>query len=217
MGQAPGLPFAGIPPEYAELVENLLADEPDVGDIPVDFSQVHKERRRFTLRRFLAPHWHRILLGILLVAVETVALQAGPLLTKIGIDKGLVRNNFGWVITAALLYLGTIVVSSVFGFFRLSYTGRLGERLMYNLRVRVFSHLQRLSLDYYTEEKAGKVMTRMTSDIEALSVLFQEGIINLAVQFLTLVWVLVVLFSMNLKLALVVAVRVFPLMFLFTL
>src|SRR5438309_6673633 len=110
-GQAPGLPFAGIPPEYAGLVEALLADEPEVGEIPVDFSHVARERGRFTLKRFLAPHWHRILLGILLVAVETVALQAGPLLTKIGIDKGLIRKNFGWVVTAALLYLGTIVVS----------------------------------------------------------------------------------------------------------
>src|SRR5947209_14764001 len=85
MGQAPGMPFAGIPPEYAKLVEELLADEPEVGDIPVDFSQVHKERRRFTLRRFLAPHWYRIILAIVLVAIETVALQAGPLLTNIGI------------------------------------------------------------------------------------------------------------------------------------
>ncbi len=53
---------------------------------------------------------------------------------------------------------------------------------MYELRVRVFSHLQRQSLDFYTEEKAGVLMTRMTSDIEALTQLFQEGLVNFAVQ-----------------------------------
>src|SRR5438874_8787121 len=89
-GSAPGLPFAGIPPEYADTAAKLLADEPDPGPIPVDFSQINPDRKPFTLRRFLAPQWAAILFGILLVGVETVALQVGPLLTQIGIDKGVV-------------------------------------------------------------------------------------------------------------------------------
>ena len=69
----------------------------------------------------------------------------------------------------AIIYVASVLVSIVAGSLRVAWTGRLGERLLYDLRVRVFAHLQRLSLDYYTDEKAGRVMTRMTSDIEALS------------------------------------------------
>ena len=58
---------------------------------------------------------------------------------------------------------------------------------MYELRIRVFTHFQRLSLDFFTDEKAGRLMTRMTSDIESLTQLFQEGLVNLLVQGLTLV------------------------------
>ena len=65
----------------------------------------------------------------------------------------------------------------------------------------MFSHLQRLSIDFFTDEKAGRVMTRMTSDIEALSQLFQDGLVNLAVQGLTMVIVTVILFLLNPALA----------------
>src|SRR5687768_17836452 len=84
-GQTPGMPFAGIPPEYGAMAEAILADEPEAKPAPVRFSQVEYDRRPFTLKRFLAPHWHRILLGIVLVIIETVTLQSGPLLTQIGI------------------------------------------------------------------------------------------------------------------------------------
>ena len=79
--------------------------------------------------------------------------------------------------------------------------GQGRRALLYDLRVRVFAHLQRLSLDFYTDEKAGRVMTRMTSDIEALSQLFQDGLVNLAVQGLTMVIVTVILFLLNPALA----------------
>ena len=87
------------------------------------------------------------------------------------------------------------MITSLATWQRVRVTGRLGEMLTYDLRIRVFSHLQRLSLDYFTEEKAGRLMSRMTSDIESLTALFQEGLINMVVQALTLVIIVVVLFE----------------------
>jgi ATP-binding cassette subfamily B protein len=81
---------------------------------------------------------------------------------------------------------------------------------MLDLRVRIFSHIQRLSLDFFTDEKAGRIMTRMTSDVEALQILFSQGIMQLAIQGLTLIFVVAVLFSMNVKLALVVVLVIVP-------
>jgi ATP-binding cassette subfamily B protein len=81
------------------------------------------------------------------------------------------------------------------------WTGRLSERLLYALRLKVFAHLGRLGLDFYERERAGRVMTRMTSDIEALAQLFQQGLVNLVVAGLTALGVAGALFVLDWRLA----------------
>ena len=215
---APGLPFAGIPPEMMKGVERLLAREPEHPEPVVEFSNVPpKDQKGFTLRTLLRPHWWALVVGVILVAVETVTLQIGPQLTQRAIDRGMLAGDFGVVQLMAAMYLGSIVLNGITSAIRVSWTGRLGQKLMESLRVRVFSHIQRLSLDFFTDEKAGRIMTRMTSDIEALSELLGDGIINLIVQLFTLVYVIAVLFSMNVQLALVVTLVIVPVMTLMTL
>ena len=89
-------------------------------------------------------------------------------------------------------------------------TGRLAAGVMHDLRIRVFTHLQRLGLDFYTGEKAGVIMTRMTSDIENLQQLLQDGLAQLAVQGLTMVVIMVILFTTNALLALFAVLMVMP-------
>jgi ATP-binding cassette subfamily B protein len=215
---APGLPFAGIPHEMQAGVEKLIADEPEHVVAPVEFSQVAPaDQKGFTLSKLLRPHWLALLVGVVLVVIETVTLQVGPQLTQHAIDKGMFARDFGVIELMAAFYMASVVINGIAGAARVSWTGRLGQRLMYSLRVRVFSHIQRLSLDFFTEEKAGRIMTRMTSDIEALSELLQDGIINLLVQAFTLVYVIVVLFSMNVKLAVIVVFAIVPVMTVMTL
>ena len=214
---AAGLPFAGIPAEMLPGVQQLLADEPEHPEPDVEFHQVQSDRRPFTLRRLLAPHGGAIVVGVLLVALETVTLLAGPLLTQRAIDRGMGQGDFGVVKLMAGLYLASILVNSVVTRVRISWTGRLGQRLMYQLRIRVFSHIQRLSLDFFTEEKAGRIMTRMTSDIESLTELLGEGIIQFVVQLFTLGFVVLVLFSMDVQLALTVLLAIVPVMLVLTL
>ena len=90
-------------------------------------------------------------------------------------------------------------------------TGLTAERLLLALRVRIFSHLQRLSVDYYDRELGGRVMTRMTTDVEALSSLLQTGLIQAVVSFFTFGGVLIVLGVVNWQLTLAVMVVVPPL------
>jgi ATP-binding cassette subfamily B protein len=210
---APGLPFAGIPPEMMAGVKKLLAKEPEHPDEVVEFSNVPSpDQKGFTLKKLLRPHWWALAIGIVLVAVETVTLQIGPQLTQRAIDKGMLTRDFGVVKLMAAFYLGSVILNGLTSAVRVSWTGRLGQRLMQSLRVKVFSHIQRLSLDFFTDEKAGRIMTRMTSDIEALSDLLQDGIINLIVQAFTLVYVVTVLFSMNVRLAVIVVFAIVPVM-----
>jgi ATP-binding cassette subfamily B protein len=186
-----------MPSELAELAEQILETEPDHPEPAVEFSQHDYDRRPFTLRTFLAPHRRSLLIALALVVVETVAFQAGPLLTQIGLDRAIVPRDARVLVLVALAYLAAIAVNAVTSRARLLYTGQLGERLMYELRVKVFAHFQRQGLDFYTGQPGGVLMTRMTSDIEALTALFQDGLVNLAVQALTLVVIMVVLVALN--------------------
>ncbi|HLY82078.1 MAG TPA: ABC transporter ATP-binding protein [Acidimicrobiales bacterium] len=205
-----GLPFAGIPSELAERVEKLVANEPEVPEPEIEFSHVMPRQEPLNMRRLVAPYWRPVLFICGLVIVETVSLQTGPKLTQIGIDRGIARGHFGVVVAAALAFAGAVVLTGLSTGWRVAWTGRISSRIMSDLRVRVFSHLQRLSLDFYTDEKAGVIMTRMTSDIEALQQLFQDGLVQFAIQGLTMLVVAAVLLSMNLRLALITLLLVVP-------
>ena len=208
--RAAGLPHAGVPGHLQDAVDAVLDREPDHPAPEIEFSHLHPNEPPFTLRSFLWPHRWRLVGALGLVVLESAAAQAGPLLTQIGIDDGIVAGNRGVLVTVAMLYLLFIAISAMNSRIRLRYTGTLGEDLSRSLRIRVFSHLQRQSLDFYTDEKAGVLMTRMTSDIEALSQLFQEGLVSFAVQALTLVVITIVLLFMDLWLGAVTLLLVIP-------
>jgi ATP-binding cassette subfamily B protein len=209
-GPQAGLPFAGIPPELQERVDRLLADEREAQLEDPGLSQSRWDRRPLTLRRFLAPHWRAMVGAFLLVAVETAAMQAGPLLTQVGIDSGIRAGDTGTLVAVAVAYFVAVALNGVASWGRIAWTGRVGERLLKALRVRVFSHLQRLSVDFFTREKAGRLLSRMTSDVESLTQLFHEGMVQMAVQGLTVVVVTVVLFVLDVRLALLTVVVVVP-------
>ena len=212
-----GLPFADVPGDLAGRVEAVLEHEPEHPDPVVDFSHSHWDRRPFGLRTFLRPHAGGLALAVLLVVVETALLHLGPLLVQRGIDRGVLAKDTGVLVTVALVFVVSVVLAALATALRTAFTGRIGERLVYELRVRVFSHFQRQSLGFFTAERSGVLMTRMTSDIEALTVLFQEGLIQFVVQGMTLVVVTAYLLILNPTLALVCLAVVAPVNVLLTL
>ncbi len=214
---ATGLPFAGVPQELQDRVDALLATEPE-HDVPVvEFSQADFDRKPFTLWRFVGEKKWAVALAFVLVVIETLMVTAGPFLTGEAIDRGIVPRDEDALLFIAGLYVGSVVIGTIVSALRVSWTGRVGEALMEMLRVRIFSHFQRLSLNFFTQEKAGVLMTRMTSDIDSLTALFQEGLVNMFVQFLTLAIVTVVLFSVSPILATVLFLGVLPVMLILTL
>ncbi len=208
-----GLPHAGVPGSLRKQVETVLAQEPEYPDVEVAFSHRQPKDPPFTLRTFLWPHRRWLFVALALVILETTMMQTGPLLTQVGIDRGVIAGNFGVLFVVVAAYLGSVVTGMICSLARIRFTGKMGERLMYALRIRVFSHYQRLSLNFYTNEKAGVLMTRMTSDLEALTILFQEGLVNFAVQALTLVVISIVLYVLNPSLATLTLVVVVPVTF----
>src|SRR3984957_7266034 len=118
--------------------------------------------------------------------------------------------NFAVVVGAAIAYLVFVVITALGQRFSVQVTGRLAAWVMNDLRVKVFAHLQRLSLGFFTEEKAGVVMSRMTSDIENLQQLLQDGLSQLAIQALTMVVITIILFATNVLLAFITVVLIIP-------
>ena len=148
----------------------------------------------------------------LLVGMIALFTQLGPSLVSYAINHGLTppHYDYGVVVLMAILYLVSIVVSGGAQWGQARVTGRLASWVMNDLRIKVFRHLQRLSLDFFTEEKAGVVMSRMTSDIENLQQLLQDGLAQFAIQGLTMVVITVFLFATNAKLAAITVFAVLP-------
>ena len=215
-----GLPFGGIPQELMDGVRRIVSTEPTHEPKSLHFSQLPSadEARRLTLVRMVKSHSSLFLLATVLVAAIAVASQAGPALVGYAIDHGMRpgAGSLSTVAICALLYLGTAGAAVLFQRWQASVTGRLASRVMYDLRVRVFTHFQRLSLSFFTDEKAGVLMSRMTSDIENLQQLLQDGLSQFAIQGLTMIIITLALFSTNVTLALWTVLLVVPVLFVLT-
>jgi len=211
-----GLPFAGIPPELQKGVDKLLKEEPAYPEPDARFSYLNADERskHLNLRQLIFRHWRLGIWTVVLVCIVSVTNQLGPLLIEYGIDHGMppAHSDMGVVAICALLFLAAIAVTGIAQRSQARVSGRLAARVMNDLRVRVFTHLQRLGLDYYTQEKAGVIMTRMTSDIENLQQLLQDGLAQLVGQALTMVVITVILFTRNVELTLITIGLVIPLL-----
>jgi ATP-binding cassette subfamily B protein len=202
--------FLAPTPELLEKVAKLrpATDEPDV-----DVDREGAYDPSFTLRRFTRPFRRPLTIGLLLVVLDTLFTLAGPTLIRLGVDKGVTHHSSQalWVVSAVFFVVTLLDWADTWAYTR--YTGRTAERLLFALRVRIFAHLQRLDLGYYDSEMAGRIMTRMTTDVEALSTLLQTGLINAVVNLLTFGGVAVILLITNLRLSLAAIVIVPPLIF----
>lgn len=207
-----GMPFAGIPPELIAGVKRLEEIEPAHPQPSEVFTHQAPPVRRFTMLSLIASHRAAFAWVVLLVVLETLLLQSGPYLVQVGIDHGIVPRDTNVLLLASAGFVLSVLLGWLVSNARIRGSGRLAADAMRDLRVRIFAHLQRLSMDYYTGEKAGVIMTRMASDVEALQQLFQEGLAQFAVQALTMIVVTVVLFTYNVTLAEITLLLVVPLL-----
>ncbi len=205
-----GLPFAGVPSEMQGGAERILQKEPEHPHPVFSFERFVTDHTRLNLRTLFANRRAVALWGLVLLAIETVTALLGPVLTQQGIDNGVMQGDRDALYRAVSLFGLIIVVNAVTSFCRQRWNGRLGENIMYDVRIKLFSHYQRMGLDWYTSEKSGVLLSRMTSDVEALTLLVNEGFVNLVIQALTISMVTVVLFSYNPLLALLLLVLVLP-------
>lgn len=147
--------------------------------------------------QMLGPYRREVVGASALVVVSTAAVLAGPLLLRYGIDHG-IRPGDGQVLDRAVVaYVAVAVVAYLAARMQVLLVSRAGEGFLRDLRVRVFDHLLRLSMPFYDREKAGVVVSRMTSDVDSLQELVQMGLIQLVSSCLLIVGSLVVLAAVS--------------------
>ena len=200
--------FESLPPS-PELLAKVAA-LPPASDVPdVDISQARAADRHFTLRRLLQPIAFALIIGLVLDGLDAVAGLALPALVRNGIDQGIESKVFHAIVVVSLIGLAIVLADWVINIAETMVVGRNGERLLYSLRVKLFAQLQRLGLDFYERELSGRIMTRMTTDVDALSTFLQTGVVTMVSSVLTFFGVLAVLLIINLQLGLAV-LCIFP-------
>ncbi|MHA6785049.1 ABC transporter ATP-binding protein [Pseudonocardia saturnea] len=163
----------------------------------------------FRLGTLLRPVRGLIALTIVLVSLDALSTLAFPTVARFAVDGGITAGSTDVLLLATLLGVGVVAVSWLVVAAQTVTTARAGESLLYLLRVRSYAHLQRLGLDYYERELSGRIMTRMTTDVDALSVFLQTGLAQAVVSLLTVVGVAVALLLTDAALA-AVALAVLP-------
>ncbi|GAB3433182.1 ABC transporter ATP-binding protein [Flindersiella endophytica] len=192
-------------PELVAQVE-MLPPAKDVPDVSAELAE--QPDPEFGLVRTLRPFAAPLLLALLFVGLDALATLSLPSLVRQGIDAGVQQRAYSAVVLCTLAALGLVICVWSANVAQVRVAGRAGERVLYLLRIKLFAHLQRLGLDYYEREMTGRIMTRMTTDIDALSTLLQTSLLTAVVSLVQFAGVLVVLFWINWQLAFAVLVVV---------
>ncbi len=151
----------------------------------------------------LRPYRGRVGITAVAIVAATAAGLAPPYLAGRAIDAGIVTGNTDALTMVVIAFLGVAVVYAVATYIQTYLVGWVGTRALQDLRERVFSHLQSMSIGFFTRNSPGVLISRMTNDIEALNQLVTSGVVTLLSSGMTLIGVVVILLVLDLKLALV--------------
>ena len=194
-----------------DLLEKVAALDPANDDPGVDIGSATTDDVSFSLRRFVRPYRRALAAGLALVILDSLATLAGPVLIRHGLDSGVAGHSQSTLWWTSMVFLAIVLADWADSVAQVLVTGRTAERLLFALRIRIWAHLQRLSIDFYEREMAGRIMTRMTTDVDALSNLLQTGLINAIVALFTILGVGVAMLIWNVELGLVALSVVLPL------
>ncbi len=155
------------------------------------------------LLTYLRPYWLSVVVAFAAIIVDTGAALAQPYLIKIAIDRDIATGNLAGLRTLAGFYIALLVAGFVSEYVQTWTLQMTGQRIMFDLRREIYGRLQRLDVRYYDRNPVGRLMTRVTSDVDALNDLFASGVITIFSDIFTLAGIMVILLMMNWRLAFV--------------
>jgi len=162
--------------------------------------------------RYLKPYGVYVAVGIALSIVVSAMEAVRPYFVKVAVDVNIAQKDYGGLLRTTLLFLGVMIVRGVLQYMNTYLTQWIGQRTIFDLRMEIFSHLQRLGLKFYDRNPIGRLITRVTNDVEVLNDMFSSGIVMVFSDVFTIIGILYFMFSMNWRLALI-SLSVLPLLF----
>ncbi|MEX2570355.1 MAG: ABC transporter ATP-binding protein [Gemmatimonadota bacterium] len=164
------------------------------------------------LLRYVGPYRKQVAAAILLLMAGAAVEMVGPYLTKVAIDDAIPNGDLRQLTMLVLLFVGSILLAFVFEYLQVLLTTWIGQRVMHDLRMELFTHLQRLSLRFFDRNPVGRLMTRVTNDVETLNELFSSGVVSVFGDLFTVIFIIGAMFLLDWRLALVTLV-VLPFVF----
>jgi len=160
----------------------------------------HLMRRLLT---YLRPYRARVIWSILLLLVVTVLQLSGPVLVQIAIDRYIALGDNAGLARMALLYFGVIVTAFVLGYLQFYTMQAIGQKVQYDIRMQIFRHLQRMHLSFFDKNPVGRLVTRVTNDVNVLDELFSSGVVAVFGDILALVGIIIAMLYYSWELALI--------------
>jgi ATP-binding cassette subfamily B multidrug efflux pump len=164
------------------------------------------------LLKYLRPYRWYVVLGIFMSIVISAMEAVRPYFTKIAVDVDIANKDTAGLLRTVLLFLGVLVARGFIQYASAYLTQWIGQRTIYDLRMQIFRHLQHLSLRFYDKNPIGRLITRVTNDVEVLNDMFSSGIVMVFSDVFTIIGIFYFMFTMSWELALV-SLSVLPLLF----
>src|SRR5689334_1153475 len=170
------------------------------------------------LLTYLRPYRWQVVFALIAIVLKAGADVVGPYLTKTAIDKYLVRNEgashglfdrflssnaFNGIAQITAIYLGIQLAIFVLEFAQIYYMQWTGQKVMFDLRSQIFRHLQHLHIGYFDKNPVGRLVTRVTSDVDALNEMFTSGVVSIFEDVFVLAGIIGIMLLMNWRLALI--------------
>lgn len=155
------------------------------------------------LLSYVKPYKKYVVIAILLNIIVAALGPLRPYLTKVAIDDYIALKDYDGLLFVSLLLIGALLFQAFIQYFLTYYTQLMGQKIIYDLRVSIFSHIQKLALRFFDKTPIGRLVTRTTNDVESLNELFSSGIVMVFSDLFQIFWILVFMFFMSWDLSLV--------------
>lgn len=161
---------------------------------------------------YIKPYKGYVILAILLNVIVAGLGPLRPYLTKIAVDDAIAGSDYQLLLTIVIILISSLLFQAVIQYLLTYFTQLMGQKIIYDLRVKIFAHIQKLSLKYFDKTPIGKIVTRVTNDVEALNEMFSSGIVMVFSDIFIILWIFGFMFFMSWELALI-TLSVLPILF----
>ncbi len=155
------------------------------------------------LLTYVKPYKKYIILAIILNIVVSALGPLRPYLSKIAFDDKIQNKDFNGLLIVCAVLLGSLMLQALIQYFLTYYTELTGQKIVYDLRIQLFAHVQKLALKYFDKTPIGRTVTRVTNDVDSLNDMFSSGIVSIFSDIFSIVWIFIFMFAMSWDLSLV--------------